>query len=473
MIYIIRGLLYGDEGKGSIVDYLSQNCSDVIKEGGPQAAHHIVSRNGKLHRSEQMSSGVFNKGVRTFSSRNALINTQYLIREHVMLHFAGVNDGMKRMFIDSRCPIVTPLHQMIGRMREVINNHGSTGMGVGDAVKDWKELGNSVLAMNDILNEEVLKEKINMLFIRKFDEAKDLVKNNPSNTKLYEIYKYHHELMSERMLFNSYTNFAIAYPSCIVQNGEEYFSGLLESENDIVFEGSQGALLDPEFGFVPYVTKMKTTFDTAMELIGNRISRSDISRIGVVRAYSTRHGRGPFVTEHEKLTESIPDAYNGTNSWQGTFRIGWFDLVATRYGLSINKGVDSIALTNLDRLSKLNTIYVCTSYKYCGVEEDKIDKFFEYEYLRSKVVITGFKNPINPTNEEITKILFDCVPIYEKFNGWKNHNLKDVRHLPKEAIKYIKFLESEDGLNEKISIISVGETSENKIVVKGNMRQQK
>lgn len=470
MIYIVRGLLYGDEGKGSIVDYISRNCTDVIKEGGPQAAHHIVSRDGKLHRSEQMGSGVFNKGVRTFSSKNMLVHLENLVMENMMLQQAGIYDGMKRLSIDSRCPIVTPLHQMIGCMKEVVNRYGSTGIGVGEAVKDWKQNGDNVLKIGDIANEEVLKEKIDMLFSEKFNEAGRLVRDNPQLNKMY---KHYNDSLSRRLIFNSYRNFAVTYPSCIVSDGDGYFHELLESGNDIVFEGSQGALLDPEFGFTPYVTKTKTTVETAMELIGNRVARSDITKIGVVRAYTTRHGAGPFVTEDGRLTKLIPDIHNTMNQWQGEFRIGWFDIVAVRYGIDINKEIDSIALTNLDRLSELNNIYVCTGYKYYGDDENILDKFFRWGYqFGNKVVVTGFKNPVIRTDESITKILYECTPIYRKFNGWKTpiHNIKNIRELPKEAIKYIDFLQSEEGLNKPISIISVGETSENKIVIEDNLK---
>ncbi len=476
MIYIVRGLLYGDEGKGSIVDYISQNCSDVIKEGGPQAAHHIVSRDGKLHRSEQMGSGIFNNNVRTFSSKNALISIENLVRENIMLQQARIYDGMKRLFIDSRCPVVTPLHSMIGRMQEISkgeNRHGSTGMGVGNAVKDWKEKGNEVLTVGDISNESILIEKLDVLFMEKFEEAYLLIEDNPYNETLYEMYENYWKSVLPKLIFNSYTNFAITYPSCIIHNGENHLQELLESDNNLVFEGSQGALLDPEFGFLPYVTKTRTTFDTAMELIRNKVSKSDITRLGVVRAYGTRHGQGPFVTEDDRLTTIIPDVHNTMNVWQGKFRIGWLDLVAVRYGIEVNKGINSVALTNLDRLSKLNNIFVCTNYEYCGHNESDLEKFFEYEHSRNRTIITRFKNPVNSTNERITKILFDCKPIYKKFTGWKTgiNNVKDVRELPKEAIQYISFLQSEEGLNEKISIISVGETSENKIMIEDNMEK--
>lgn len=475
---ITRGLGYGDEGKGSLVDFLTKNNeenedieNEVIKEGGPQAAHHIVSRQGKLHRSEQIGSGVFNPGVRTFGSRNMLINPANLIMENLMLYKAGVYDGMKRLSIDSRCAIVTPLHQMIGRLLELSrrkNCHGSTGMGVGQAVLDQREKGTKVLCLGDITDETVLKEKIAELFREKFEQADMLVRNNPNNRKLTNLYRYYRESLSAKLLFNSYHGFWLAYPSCIENEGEEYLNDLLsDSERSLVFEGSQGALLDPEFGFRPYVTKTRTTFKTALELLAGRVQRSHIKKIGVVRAYSTRHGAGPFVTEDKELTRMLPDRHNKTNVWQGKFKIGWFDIVAARYGILVNEGIDSIALTNLDRLSQLNNIRVCTSYEYCGDDEGALDNFFEWEHSGSKIRIIGFKKPVLSQHDQISNILFDCKPMgFKKFSGWKKNigNVKTFEDLPLEAVKYLNFLQSKEGLDELISIVSVGPTSDDKIL---------
>lgn len=467
MIYIVRGLMYGDEGKGSIVDYLTRLGGSIVKEGGPQAAHHVASKDGKMHRSEQMGSGVFNEGVRTFCSKNMLVHPQNLIMENTMLHMEGVHDGMKRMFIDSRCPIVTPLHQMIGQMKEISrgsNRYGSTGTGVGEAVKDWKEKDNKVLTMGDIYNENLLKEKIDILFSEKLNESKTLVENNSENSELRKLYQYYLNSLSRRLLFSSYWNFSVTYPNCIVYDGDEYLNKIIESENNIICEGSQGALLDPEFGFLPYVTKMKTTFGSAIEMVGNKVSRSEIMKMGVVRAYSTRHGVGPFVTEDKFLTEYRPDRYNGENMWQGKFRIGWFDLLAVKYAIAVNDGVDEIALTCLDRLSQTD-VRVCAGYEYTGDDYNGVDDYFEWECAGTKLILTGFKKCNWSTDENISKILFECKPIYRKFDRWNDRigNVKRFEDLPIEAKKYVKYLEDE--LNIPISIISVGETSENKIEV--------
>lgn len=472
-IYITRGLGFGDEGKGSTVDYLTRNDeeNEVIKEGGPQAAHHIVSIQGKLHRSEQIGSGVFNPRVRTFGSRNMLVNPANLVMENLMLYKAGVKDGMKRLSIDSRCAIVTPLHQMMGRLLEVSrrkNRHGSTGMGVWQTVLDQKKKGNNILSLADLADEAVLEEKIAELFREKFEQAEMLVKNNPDNRKLISLYRYCRKSLSAKLLLNNYHGFWLAYPSCIANDGEEYFDELLKSGKNLVFEGSQGALLDPELGFSPYVTATRTTFKTALELLGGSVPRSHIRKIGVMRAYSTRHGAGPFVTENKELARMIPDMHNNTNTWQGKLRVGWFDLIATRYGILVNEDIDFIALTNLDRLSRFNNILVCTSYEYCGDDEAGLGNFFEWEHSRGRIRITGFKKHRLSQHEQLSKILFDCKPMnFEKFRGWKMNieKIKTFEDLPLEAVRYLNFLQSKEGLDEQISIVSVGPTSDNKILM--------
>ena len=469
MIYIVKGLLYGDEGKGSIVDYLTLGGGEIVKEGGPQAAHHVVNTDGMLHRSEQMGSGIFNKGVKTFCSKNMFVFPQNLIRENLKLNEANVYDGMTRMLIDSRCPVVTPLHQMIGRLTEISrgkNKRGSTGMGVGQAVRDKLANKNTVITMEDVYNSPILEDKLLRLYAEKIELSESIVENNPNNKELLEMYKYYVSFHPKHIL-NSYNSFTKGYPNIIMYNGDNHLEEIVKSNNNIVFEGSQGALLDPHFGFKPYVSPVKNTFDMSEELISNKVSKSNIKRMGVLRAYSTRHGAGPFVTYDKYLTNLIPDKYNATNTWQGVFKIGWFDLLAVRYGLAVNNA-DSIAITNLDRLSELNNINVCTSYIYSGKDEEALDKYFEWDTYEQIYRITGIKNPNKPTDNAISKVLLKCEPLsLKRFPGWRTpiHNTKRMENLPNEAINYIKFLQSEDGFNVPISIISVGETSKNKILI--------
>ena len=471
---IVRGLGRGDEGKGSIIDAIvAKNCDElepeVVKEGGPQAAHWIVRKDCKVHRSEQIGSGIFTPEVRTFASKNMFISPSRLIAENLKLYEIGIYDGMKRLVIDSRCVVVTPLHAMIGKMLEVSrgeNRHGSTGLGVGQAVNDRNINGDKVLTIGDTVNEPVLRKKINEMILEKFKQAEELVKNNAENKELFELYQFYRNSLSLELLFDDLSSIANSYPLCIIDDGEKYFQELLELGRSLIFEGSQGALLDPMYGFVPYVTKTRTTFETAEELLDGRVPRSEIEKIGVLRAYSTFHGDGPFVTEDDWLGRQIPEYHNGVNEWQGKFRIGWFDLLSAHYGIMINKDVDSIALTNLDRLSEIAEIPICTSYKYLGKNEELLSNFFKWEYSGDRICITGFKSPNKFVNEHLAGILFDCKPMeFLRFQGWKEDisRIKKFEDLPVEARKYVNFLQSEEGFNVPISIVSVGPTSEQKM----------
>ena len=469
---IVRGLGRGDEGKGSIIDAIvAKNCDvvpEVVKEGGPQAAHWIVRKDCKVHRCEQIGSGIFTPEIRTFASKNMFISPSRLIAENLKLYEIGIYDGMKRLAIDPRCVIVTPLHAMIGRMLEVSrgkNRHGSTGLGVGQAVSDRNIDGDRVLTMGDTVNESLLREKINEIFLEKLSLAEKLVEDNAGNKELFELYQFYRNSLSPELLFNSLFSISDSYPFCIIDDGEKYFQELLESGRSLIFEGSQGALLDPKYGFVPYVTKTRTVFKTAEDLLDGRALRSEVEKVGVLRAYSTFHGAGPFVTEDDWLSRQIPDRHNGTNEWQGKFRIGWLDLLSARYGIMINRDIDSIALTNLDRLSGIKEIPICISYEYLGKDEELLSDFFEYDF-EDRICITGFKSPDSPVNEQLAEILFDCKPMeFLKFKGWKEDisRTKKFEDLPVEAREYVNFLQSEEGLNVPISIVSVGPTSEQKI----------
>ena len=463
----IAGLAFGDEGKGTIAECLTwrYDAEHVVRyNGGPQAAHFVVTSQGIEHCFSQFGSGTF-AGARTFLSGKMLIDPIRMKNEAIALEKKGVNESLKRVVIDPDCFIITPFHGIINQMLEISRGearHGSCGVGVGQAVKDSKQLGKMALVAKDMLNKETLRRKLDFLWRIKIDLAQQLVAEHPN---IPELNKRLEKLIQEdyvQRLVSFYCNF-VTKSGIQIRSAEQ---SALKIDSNIIFEGAQGALLDPEYGFTPYVTKTKTTFKNVEDLLNNRVPRSEIEKIGVLRAYSTRHGAGPFVTEDDWLGKQIPECHNGVNEWQGKFRIGWFDLLSACYGVMINGNVDSIALTNLDRLSGIKEIPICISYEYLGKDEELLSNFFEWEYSRDRICITGFKSPDKPVNEQLAEILFDCKPMeFLKFQGWKEDisETKRINYLPVEARKYIDFLRSEEGLNVPMSIVSVGPTSEQKI----------
>lgn len=422
---LVVGLGYGDEGKGSIVDFLTEyvGSKDIIRyNGGPQAAHHVVF-NGYTHCFSQFGSS-FNKDVDTYLSKYMLVDPFALEVEEKSLREKGITDGFKRLYIDKDCVIITPMQKLVGRMRELSKQYSSCGMGVGETVRDN---GNS-LKMVDLQDERILQKKLDFLWRVKLDHAEQLVEDNPCNLK---IKSYYNMIDNRNMVQLSNLYRGLGDRLHIISD--------YDIPSQSIFEGAQGVLLDVKHGFSPYVTKTDATLANACALVGKG------KRLGVLRAYSTRHGAGPFVSEDLELTHRIPDLHNGTHEWQGKFRIGWLDILASRYALEVVGGVDSIALTNLDRLQDIKHIKVCTLYEYTG--DKNIDGFFDYEIINGKKII--HKIIVQEKTQELTNILFECEPIYTEFKNWKEQH-------------YLSFIESE--LETTITIVSKGPGRKDKIV---------
>jgi len=329
------------------------------------------------------------------------------------------------------------MQRIVGQMRELSNNYGSCGMGVGETVRDR---GIS-LRISDLQNIKTLHIKLDFLWRYKLDHAEQLVEDNSNNQEIQSLYRKIIDVRLVRRLFDSYQ---------YIGDRLHITSGY-DIPSQAIFEGAQGVLLDIEYGFLPYVTKTDTTFANAYTLVSKD---NKIKRLGVLRAYSTRHGAGPFVSEDIELTHRIPDLHNGTHDWQGKFRIGWLDILASRYALEVVGGVDNIALTNLDRLHDIRHIRACTSYEYVG--DKNIDGFFDYEIIHGRKIIHEIRVQEKPnikTQQELTALLFECEPIYTEFKNW------DEDH-------YLSFLESEQGLATPIAIVSKGPERKNKYVIK-------
>ena len=248
---------------------------------------------------------------------------------------------------------------------------------------------------------------------------------------------------------------------------QKYFEKLIDENHVIVFEGAQGALLDNDFGFYPHITKTNTTLANADTLLLEAGYQGKVTRVGILRGYSTRHGAGPFVTEDCQLGRRLWDPYNQENQWQGKFRFGWLDLLASRYAVRVNDGVDYIALTNLDQLSGLKTIKICRAYEYKG-ELDVLEPYFEFESVgKNRAKITAIKKPFSGKNE-IANILFRCKPSeFTELPGWREdlRRAAGFNSMPPGLKELLAFLQSSDGLESPIKIISTSPTWEGKIPI--------
>jgi len=347
MIITVIGLMFGDEGKGHTVSKLTQmyDPSAIVRfSGGSQAAHRVVY-NGKSHIFAQIGSGsAVSPTVKTYLSSQMAIDPLNLDYEISVHHSNGVNSLWPRLFIDSRCPIITPYHKALNKAREI--NRGedrisTTGLGVGEVFDDEWSNPELLLRAGDVvrMSWDMLYEKIEYIARKKLEIVKQF------SQEAQNCYTH-----NSRFFIGDYINNLnnINFINCIHRD----FDNLLEKEiknGDVILEGSQGTLLDIKFGFKPYISRSEVALYSANKLLSRLNVDMERYNIGVVRSYVTRHGLGYFATESHTLTKMLPDAHNEFNQWQREFRCGWSDLVLLKYSVGCNKGLDGIIITNMDR----------------------------------------------------------------------------------------------------------------------------
>jgi adenylosuccinate synthase len=348
-IFIIAGLAFGDEGKGTMVDFLCREhkANWVVRyNGGPQAGHNVVLPDGLHHTFAQFGSGTFIPGCRTYLSEYMLIEPYSMLIENVVLKHSGVYDGLERLLINPKSVIVTPWHWRANRLKEMSrgkDRHGSCGMGVGETRAD--QLDGLSLEVSDIPCPHSI-ERLEWIKETKLRQCKKFI-NSKETQNLYDL------MQNETPV--DVRNF---YKDWLQQIKVGTFYDIRNSlPNAIVFEGAQGVLLDETHGFGNHVTWTDCTFNNAFEIINHygATDKLDITTIGVVRTYFTRHGAGPFVTESEDLNVhgfDVQPEHNINNQWQGDLRRGYFDVPAFKYALSVVGKVDELAITHMDILKE-------------------------------------------------------------------------------------------------------------------------
>ncbi|MEU1836283.1 adenylosuccinate synthetase [Micromonospora chersina] len=326
---MVVDLGYGDAGKGTVVDWLcaSRPVHTVVRfNGGAQAAHNVVLRDGRHHTFAQFGAGTFRPGVRTHLSRHVVVDPLALAAEADHLTAVGVPDALDRLTVDGEALLATPYHRAANRARETArgaDRHGSCGLGVGEAVAYGLAHPDEAPRVADCAHAAVLRRRLTALRDRLTAEL------GPLDAPPVEDCLPTYAAFAERV--------------AIVDRA--YLAGVLRA-GTCVFEGAQGVLLDEWHGFHPYTTWSTTTFANAEALLAEAGRAGTAQRLGVLRVTTTRHGPGPLVTEEPALP--FADPRNPTNPWQGRFRFGHFDAVAHRYALAAAGGVDGLALTHLD-----------------------------------------------------------------------------------------------------------------------------
>lgn len=422
-VRIVVGTQWGDEGKGKVVDILSEESDIVARyQGGANAGHTVVIDNHKfiLH---LIPTGILHSDKICVIGNGVVLDLNQFFFELDELEKKGINT-VGRLLVSDSAHLVMPYHKLIEKLNEEKKGEekiGTTKKGIGPAYLD--KIGRVGIRVADLFDEEVFKKKLKLNFeLKKFfwenfswEELKDLEK------KSEDILKFREKLKP------------------LVVDSSVYLNDAIKQGKNILLESAQGTLLDIDFGTYPYATSSHTTAGGAC--IGTGIGPTFIDEvIGVVKAYTTRVGNGPFPTE---LKEGVGDMLRKKGEEFGATtgrprRCGWLDLVILKHSVRVN-GIKKLAITKLDVLDELESILVCVGYKYKDKTYDE------------------FPNDLNTLN--------NCEPIYEKLSGWKKATcgLTNYNDLPEKAKSYLDFIEK--SLKVPIFMVSTGCKREETIIV--------
>lgn len=369
-IFVI-GLGFGDEGKGKIVDALTRHHKagmNVRFSGGCQAAHNVVTDDGIHHTFSQLGSGSFVPEVKTFLGSEFLLDPLALVNEANSFNALTNSDVYGRVYVSSMAPIVTSFHQAMGRIRELVRGegrNGSTGKGIGETQLFRIRNPGPHLRMDNLKNGPQLKFHLERIRDTLHVEAVKLVAaSNLDYTdtelaanlaKYLRWFKWDIDNLVSRYL-------ALVEKITIVEPKD--FAQFFAKEQTIIFEGSQGIGLDERHGFAPYNTWANLMPDEVCQNL--LIYNPNVQIIGVTRAYTTRHGAGPFPTEDMALTDAFPDPHNPTNEFQENMRNGHLDVALLRYTIACLKKVDALAVTHFDTLQTQKIWKICYGYEVDG-----------------------------------------------------------------------------------------------------------
>ncbi|MEQ8677815.1 MAG: adenylosuccinate synthetase [Aggregatilineales bacterium] len=463
--FIVVDLGYGDAGKGTMVDYLTRkhNAHTVIRfNGGAQAAHNVVTTQGQHHTFSQFGSGTFVSGVRTYLSRYMLIEPYALFNEEEHLQQLGITDAFSRLSIDRAAPVTTLYHQAANRLKERArgdNRHGSCGVGIGETVADLLEHGQSVLFAGDLPDKQTTIKKLRFLRNAKWEALREIRHQLKGDPDAYDDL----QIFTDDDLINIAADNYQYLIELVTLTDDSNMKNLFEQSGTLIFEGAQGVLLDENYGFAPYTTWSTTTPKNAETLLNETNYSGEITRLGVVRSYMTRHGAGPFVTEDPTLRKRLPELHNATSDWQQSFRVGYFDSVAHRYALNVAKTIDTVAITHVDRLAALPHIQICDSY-ITPAPQEKIDAYFVLADGTRSTIISNIKVQSMPTfshQNELARSLIDCKPMYTAIpHGERESDIEST-------IEYI-----EQRLNIPVTMTSTGMTAQHKFERESNFKSK-
>jgi adenylosuccinate synthase len=414
---VIVGAQWGDEGKGKVTDYLAGKAAMVVRtQGGGNAGHTLVV-NGKEIKLHLIPSGIMTPGVMCVIGNGVVLDPRALLAEMDSLRREGAD--FARLRISSAAHVVMPYHFRLDELQERqrgANRIGTTGRGIGPAYVD--KAARIGIRMADLCDPDVLRTKLSQC----------LAEKNLIFERLYGA-----EPLGLDEMCGEYSRYGQTLRPFVANTPEE-INRALKKKQTVIFEGAQGTLLDVDHGTYPFVTSSNPT--AAGACVGAGVAPASVSHVvGVVKAYTTRVGAGPFVTELEdEIGEYIRNQGHEYGATTGRpRRCGWLDGVALKYAAQVN-GIDLIALTRLDVLTGLKTLKICTAYKVRG---QLLGEF-----------------PAAP------EILQQCEPVYEEFPGWADDisGARSLDELPGAARDYIGRIQQVMGA--KYLLISVGAARE-------------
>ena len=419
----VIGSQWGDEGKGKIVDWLSEKADVVARfQGGHNAGHTLVVNN-ITYKLKLLPSGIVRKNKISIIGNGVVIDPWALLDEIKQVKKLGIKITNKNLYIAENATLILPQHKELDGIREDVKNIdkiGTTRRGIGPAYED--KVGRRAIRVMDLANKKNLSKRIDMMLFHHNSIRKSLGKSK----------------IDKRKLINDLTKISskiLKYSKPVWKKLEEF----KKKKKIILFEGAQGVLLDVDHGTYPFVTSSNTVAGEASA--GTGCGPNTINYIlGIVKAYTTRVGEGPFPTE---LKNEIGNKIGRRGKEFGTVtnrkrRCGWFDAVLVKQSCAIS-GINGIALTKIDVLDEFKNLYICVAYRLNG---KKIDYFPSSLHDQIRVQ-----------------------PIYKRFDGWLKNTkgIKKWKNLPKNAKKYINFIKNY--CDVKMSSISTSPKREDTILL--------
>jgi len=425
---VVIGAQWGDCGKGKVVDYYSKDADVVVRYQGGCNAGHTVVVGGEKFKFHLIPSGVI-QGKRLVIGNGVVLDLEVLSREIDNLNSKNI---IPNLMISERAHVTLPVHKMLDGLEESSRGKskvGTTKRGIGPTYTD--KISRSGLRMVDLLDDDALNEKIDMMVAKKQKLLRYVYKSDVVLSKK--------EVLDYCMKFRDDLRKYVGDASLEIHEA-------IKDNKKVIFEGAQGTLLDIDHGTYPFVTSSNPTVGGV--LTGSGVGPKNLNTIiGVMKAYVTRVGGGPFPTE---LTGGVGDRIREKGVEFGTTtgrprRCGWLDGVALRFAIRVN-GLDGLAVMKLDVLGGLDKVKICTSYEYDGKTVKEL--------------------PANP------KVFEKCVPVYESFNGWRDFSDQEWREiankgydtLPNEMKDYLKRIE--EIAEVPIFFVSIGPGRESTICLK-------